>query len=396
MNVYIIPAWYPQNEQDIVASFFREQANALAERGHDVTVIHIDPLSVTNLFRKPWRSKRIWQDGKVRTVLYKAIVPVLGKFADIQEKYISNLYYSIIRKQIEEDKNAGLGTPDILHAHVSHSCGYYCLKAAEKLNLPLVVTEHYSGLLLGTATKREYGRVKETIEKSDAFIFVGSNFQKSLCEKLNITKPTYFVPNMVDNFFFEEEPLKEKESESFKFLSACHLKENKSVNLVINAFHKAFGEEEPIKLVIAGDGEQLGELKSLVDALDEKGRISFFGKYSREQGRELFSASDAFVLTSKVETFGIVYIEALASGTPCIATSGQGGDDIINDFNGFLVEYGNESQLCAAMRKLYENRSSYDKKAIKEDCKARFSDDAVCQRIEEIYKKFLAEGEEKQ
>ena len=46
MNIYIIPAWYPQNQGDITASFFREQAHALSQRGHNVTVIHIEPLSV--------------------------------------------------------------------------------------------------------------------------------------------------------------------------------------------------------------------------------------------------------------------------------------------------------------------------------------------------------------
>lgn len=388
MKIYIIPAWYPQSESDINAIFFREQAQALVKRGHDVTVLHIEPLSITNVFKNSWHEKRVWQDGKVRTIFHKVIVPVPGKMSSAQEKYISNLYYNIIKKQIEEDKKGGLGKPELLHAHVSHSCGYYCLKAANRLNLPLIVTEHYSGLLLGTATEREYLRVKDTIEKSDAFIFVGSNFQKSICEKLEIKKPTYVIPNMVDSSFFEEKQSEESKPESFTFLVACHLKKNKSVDLVIEAFHNAFKKQEPIRLVVAGDGEELNALKSMTKKLGEEDRIFFYGKYTREQSRELFSMADAFVLTSKVETFGIVYVESLAAGIPCIATKGQGGDDIINDLNGLLVEYGNEKQLCLAMRKLYENRNYYDKETILKDCQARFSEDVICHKIEDIYKTF--------
>jgi glycosyltransferase involved in cell wall biosynthesis len=154
MKLFIIPAWYPQNKDDITASFFREQAHALADNGHDVTVIHIEPVSFSKLLRQPKHDIRLWQDGNVRTIFHKVIVPIPGKFADAQDKYISKLFYKIIQDQIEKDKAEGLSGPDILHAHVSHSCAYYCLYAKEKLNIPLVVTEHYSGLLLGTANER--------------------------------------------------------------------------------------------------------------------------------------------------------------------------------------------------------------------------------------------------
>ncbi len=388
MKIYIIPAWYPQNEQDIIAIFFREQAQALAKAGHDVTVLHIEPISVTNVLSKPWHHTRVWHDGKVRTIFHKVIVPIPGKLTYIQEKHISNLYYSIIKKQIELDKKLGLNEPDILHAHVSHSCGYYCIKAAKMLNLPLVVTEHYSGLLLGTATEREYQRVKQTIEKSDAFVFVGTNFQKSICKKLQIKKDTYVIPNLVDSAFFEENHCKPKKSDIFTFLVACHLKKNKSVDLVLKAFNKTFDKKEPVKLIIAGDGEELELLRTLANNLSEEDRVLFYGKYTREQSKELFSTANAFVLTSKVETFGIVYLEALSSGVPCIATKGQGGDDIINSSNGFLVEYGNEEQLCLAMRKLYENRDFYNRESIKLDCQSRFSEDVICKQIKEIYSKF--------
>ena len=383
MNIYIIPAWYPQNKDDIIASFFREQAHALSERGHNVTVIHIEPLSVTGVFSKPWHSKRIWQDEKVRTIYHKVIVPLPAKFGSIQDKYISNLFYKIINEQILEDSKNGVGSPDVIHAHVSHSCAYYCVSASKRLGISLVVTEHYSGLVLGTASEKEYERVAYTINNSDAFIFVGSRFQDYLCNRLGVNKKTYVVPNMIDSGNYTINQKLDKDS--FNFLTAGHLKANKSMDLVVKAFHKTFTNGENVKLVVAGDGDEYNNLKRLVEELDEQNRISMFGIYTRGQSKELFANADAFVLTSKVETFGIVYIEALCSGVPCIGTKGQGADDIINESNGFTVDYGDVEQLAEKMKELYENKERYNREEIRQSCVDKFDKSNICEKIEEVY-----------
>ena len=387
MNLFILPAWYPQNEKDVTACFFREQAQALSKRGHLVTVIHIKPLSFTKIFRAKWHSKRIWQDGEIRTVFHQVIVPIPGKFNRLQNWYLLRLYYHIIKKQIKADEKNGMSKPDILHGHVSHSCAYYGLHAARKLDLPYVVTEHYSGLLLGTASKEDYARVRETILLSDAFLFVGSNFQTQICKKFGIQKQTYVVPNMltVADFSFD----KKEKTEAFTFLSACHLTENKSIDKVISAFHEAFPNDSSKKLVIAGDGALRGKLEQFVRQLGETERITFFGRYGREQVNDIFGKADCFVLTSQVETFGIVYLEAMACGLPCIGTKGQGAEDIITEENGIKISYGNQQELVAAMRFMAEHREKYNREKIHQDCDQRFSEESVCRQIEEIYQQVL-------
>lgn len=391
MKLYIIPSWYPEDENDITACFFREQAHALADYGHDVTVLHIEPISVTELVKRPFHETRQWQDGTVRTIFHKVIVPIPAKAGDIQEKYISNLFLKIIKKQIEEDKKNGSSAPDILHAHVSHSCAFYCLKASKKLNISLVVTEHYSGLLLGDATEREYRRVYDTIQNSDAFIFVGSNFQKTLTQKLGTTKKTYVIPNMLPSSFVEQDDPKENSeapNRPFTFLTACHLKKNKSVDLVIRAFHWAFGDEEQVQLIIAGDGEEKVNLEQLARELNEK-RIQFIGRYSREESTKLFASADTFVLTSMVETFGIVYLEALLQGIPCIGTKGQGAEDIIDESNGILVDYGDIDLLSKAMREMKNSRHSFNRYEISKSCVERFEQNRISSRLSNCYAELI-------
>ena len=353
MNLYIIPSWYPKNSDDIGYCFFREQVHALADRGHNVTVIHITPVSCTQIFREPMCQRREWQDGNVRTIFYKIIIPIPSKLSKIQNWYISRKFTHIIGEQIKKDIQQGHQVPDIIHAHVSHSCGYYCLMASKKFKLPLVVTEHYSGLLLGTASKEDYERVKSTILEANAFIFVGSNFQKSVCNGLKIQKKTYVIPNMIDKSLFpvnlkNKDKTKlyinnhkyEKNYDCFIFLCACHLKEHKGVANVIKSFHIAFTNYKNIRLIIAGDGKERNTLEQLTKDLGETSRISFIGKYKRNDVSKIFEKADAFVLVSKVEPFGVVYIEALMCGLPCIGTIGQGAEDIIDDSNGIKVQYG--------------------------------------------------------
>lgn len=391
MKIYIIPAWYPQNNEDIHASFFREQAHALQNRGHDVTVIHIEPVSVTYVGKKPFHQKRVWQDGAVRTIFHKVIIPFPAKLGRIQDKYISEVFCDIIGKQIAEDEEQGLKRPDILHAHVSHSCAFYCLLAAKCLSVPLVVTEHYSGLLLGTATPREYQRVTETIEGADAFIFVGTNFQREICEKLKINRKTYVIPNMLPD-------AKEKNSKVFEqhdpftFLSACHLTENKSIDLLIRAFHNSFSRDDRVQLLIAGDGRERERLEKLTADLQETERIHFLGRYSREESEQIYSRADVFALTSKIETFGIVYIEAMQQGLPCIGTKGQGAEDIITHENGILVEYGDIVALGNAMISIKKDYCSFDREQISKQCRMRFSTSVVSDEIEKVYQRIGTGG----
>lgn len=389
MHIYIIPAWYPQDSKDVTACFFREQAHALASYGHEVTVIHITPVSCRMAFRQHWHSFREWQDGNVRTFFYQEVIPVPAKFQRLQDWYISSVYWKSICAQIKADQIAGREPPKLIHAHVSHSCAYYCLKAAKRQQLPIVVTEHYSGLLLGTVTEQDYERVRQTILQADAFFFVGSNFQKKICQRLGIDRKTFVIPNMVDTSQFKD-VLHKNSSGCFTFLSACHLHPNKSLHLVIQAFHQAFSEGGPqVRLLIAGSGEDFMRLSMLVKELGEEDRIQFHGKYSREEVPSLFGQADAFVLTSKIETFGIVYLEAMMCGLPCIGTAGQGAEDIIDQTNGVKVEYGNIEQLVNAMQHLVGCPNQYDRTVIRNVCIRRFSQDAVLRQLDEQYQKLL-------
>lgn len=388
MNIYIIPAWYPENKNDITASFIREQTHSLFNRNHNITVIVVKIFSIREIKDFFKCKNRVWNDNGIITKYYKRLVFTPSRFEKLYHKKVSLKYYRIIKGSIADDKKQKKTKPDIIHSHVGPWCSYFVIPAAKKLKLPIVTTEHYSGLTNGNKTDLKFRREKYVIENSDLTIFVGSNFKNYVLGTTNAIGETEVIPNMIDSkaFSYVQPKIDRK---NVRFLTACRLVSLKKVENIIEAFHQEFDVKENVEYLIAGDGPMKATLMELVHKLDEDKRIKFLGSYKREEVLSLFSSSDIFVLTSQFETFGIVYLEALMCGIPCIATKGQGADDIINNTNGFTVEYGNVGELRKKMRYLFNNINKYDRNEIIKNTASRFDKDVVCAQLEEEYKKIL-------
>lgn len=93
---------------------------------------------------------------------------------------------------------------------------------------------------------------------------------------------------------------------------------------------------EGFELKIIGDGKELKKLKSLAQ---RQSNVKFLGRLPHEKVLEEMQKADIFVLPSVNETFGMVYLEAMASGCITVCTKNDGIDGIIKDGeNGFLTE----------------------------------------------------------
>jgi L-malate glycosyltransferase len=90
--------------------------------------------------------------------------------------------------------------------------------------------------------------------------------------------------------------------------------------------------------------------------------VEFKGNVLYEEMPLLFSESSIFVHGTKFESFGIVLIEAMASGTPIVSTNVGGIPDVIVDGEeGFLVDYGDSMAMGKNIIELHENEELYNK-----------------------------------
>ena len=118
-------------------------------------------------------------------------------------------------------------------------------------------------------------------------------------------------------------------------------------------------------------------------------QVEFLGKLTREQVKNQMLNSDAFVLSSEYETFGVVLVEALALGKPIIATKCGGPESIVSKEVGYLVEKNSIDNLAKAMRDLIETYSQFEARQIREYCAIEFSEEAVVKKLEIIYTDIL-------
>jgi glycosyltransferase involved in cell wall biosynthesis len=110
--------------------------------------------------------------------------------------------------------------------------------------------------------------------------------------------------------------------------------------------------ERPFRLLLAGDGPLLGEVKALTERLALSGEVVFLG--FREDMRSLLSAADLCVNASESETICMSILEGMAAGLPVVATAAGGTPELVTDGAGLLVPYGQASEMAEALRVMLE------------------------------------------
>lgn len=103
------------------------------------------------------------------------------------------------------------------------------------------------------------------------------------------------------------------------------------------------------QLRLVGDGPDRTRLEALAAASPGRAGIHFLGRLPEEALRREFAACQVFALPSAKEGFGLVYLEAMALGKPCIGARAGGVPEVIAPGCGTLVEYGDRSALAAAV-----------------------------------------------
>ncbi|CCJ34307.1 putative glycosyltransferase [Caloramator australicus RC3] len=218
---------------------------------------------------------------------------------------------------------------------------------------------------------------------SDAFLCVSQKLLESVEELTKISGKILVFPNMVsDKFILCND---KKKNEIFTFLSVGNLVKSKRHDIVIDAFCKAFTINDRVQLRIIGDGEERKFLENKVMKLNRGNQVILLGHLSREDVSKEMQRSDAFVLASEFETFGIVYIEAMASGNPVITFKNGGSNNLINKENGILLEENTVEAFSHAMRYMFENREKYNSYNISYSCISKYGKKAYKEKLYEIY-----------
>ena len=377
MKVLVLPSWYPDDEKKLNGIFFKEQVESLYDENVDIMVLAIYLMNIRGICGKGNKKKGLYVTKENGVTIYRYYTfNYFPKLTELYLRYYSKIVNKLI-KQIEKDK----GKVDLVHIHSAIDAGI--AYNMSNIGIPYIITEHsskYQRNLLNDVQKKY---LYSTFKNADRVIAVGKGLReavKSYCP----SKEVLVIPNMV-SFPTTAIHNKDLNKRRFRFFSLGLLTRVKGMDLLIEAFNKNRDQLQGCELLIGGDGEEKSKLQSKIEEYNLQEYIKLLGMLDRNQVSYNMNNCDAFILASRFETFGIVFLEAMTYGKPVIGTKTGGPDTFINKKNGIIVDVEDVEGLSKAMIYMANNTSRYDENYIKNYCDEKFSKKVICNKIIDIY-----------
>lgn len=303
-----------------------------------------------------------------------------------QLKEYEQKFREVLEEEIENFK------PDIIHTqHI-----WIWSSIVTEYNLPTVITSHGSDMM-GYDIDNSFGiYCKKAIKNCDKIITISKKNNEVVFENFPEAKSkSVTLKNGYDTKIFYLKNLeKQKVLSEFNInknyerivLYAGRLTENKGIDVLLNATKRY--ENGNILTIIAGGGGLLKELEAQVSKLNLKD-VVFVGDQTQENLSKLYNIADVLAVPSRVEGFGLVAIEALACGTPVVATNKGGMTDFINDEVGALVNVEDEIMLEQEISKILNEEKGFDRLKLAEYAENNYSQKVVINDLINMYKDII-------
>lgn len=252
---------------------------------------------------------------------------------------------------------------DVIHSHGNLAS---LLLSYAKKNIPLVYTAHDN-----PPYSCQYSSLQETLIRHTAANFIDSKTWRHADHIIAVSKALKdeimqrrvpndkisVISNGIGDEFLKENNVKKSSAilrEKYGItghhcLYVGRLIPRKGLDYLLHALKKV----SDVQCAIVGDGPQREHLLSLTRTLGLQDRVVFTGYVPKEDLKHFYVAADFFVLPSLAEGLPLVVLEALATGTPIIASKVAGIPDIIQEgYNGLIVPPKDVELLAVAIQKL--------------------------------------------
>lgn len=156
-----------------------------------------------------------------------------------------------------------------------------------------------------------------------------------------------YIPNAL-NYFPKESELSKLDNKTL--IAVGRMAPEKGFSDLIDVIKEV--DDKEVVLNLFGDGQELEFLKNKVKELNLEKQINFYGFKNQDFIKKYMQNSSLYVMTSFEESFGLVLIEAMSYGVPCIAfDSAKGAKYIINEKNGYFIKERNKDEMANTIKK---------------------------------------------
>lgn len=358
-----------------------ELGMAIAERGHEVHFIgHDRPVRLRGDERVDSRL-HFHQAGRAEYPVFSQpphTLTLAAKMAEIAETHDLDLLH--------------------LHYALPHATAAYLAQQilADRRRLCTVTTLHGTDITLVGMHPSIYDVTRFSIVVSDRVTAVSRWLEIQTREIFKVDRPISVIPNFVDTDHFrplEEHPMRSRFAKPTEkiVMHASNFRPVKNLASVIDVFAQVV-EHVPARLLLLGDGPERRVADERAREHGITDRVMFLG--SNEFIEQFLPLADLFLLPSWHESFGLVALEAMATGVPVIATNEGGTVEVITDGkDGYLAAPDDVRRMAQLARGVLTSpdTSRQIARAARETAVTRFAKDRVVDQYLSLYEQVCAD-----
>lgn len=405
LRVLVVARWYPAHDDPGRGIFVADQVAALARAGIELTVAswetvligepHQDRRQRAERALEVWKRSiaRDWQPVRPRSwgagvpvVRLPAIAPT-GSAADRDPVEIAEFQAATLLafgSALNERWSF-----DLVHAHTGLPDGVAAASLADALGLPLVVTEHDSGLAQRLSHEPARVAYRALIGQDRRLIAVSGGLRRQIAELIGASDGSIaVVPNAVDISAFQIVGPEARDPQELLWVGSR--KASKGTDALLEAVRLVRGRRPNIRLRLIGrapSDDEERRLRALAGKLGLDDAVAFEPAADRAVVAAAMARAAVFVHPSPRETFGVVAVEALASGLPVAATPSGGVDEIIGAGGEFgtMADSIDATALARAIEATLDRRFEIDPDRMRQRAESEYGADSVAARLVEIY-----------
>jgi glycosyltransferase involved in cell wall biosynthesis len=362
MNILIITPVYPHSGNSIEGIFNEQHALAIKELGLKVTVILCKPWIPDVIAAKITRYKNL--KGLPQSEERNGIEIFYARYFHIPQYYFMKLtVFSCAQAILKTVRRLGNKTFDVIQVHSVWPVGFAAPYVSSFLKIPFVLTLHIEDDPQVYDSKQ--GRIfyKNMFEKASKVVAVGSPLIKFIQRIIPSTDSNKIlrIPNGIDLDMVDsisKEPPAPKEG-PVVIISVCNLWHVKGIDLNMKALAMLYQRGiQSWVYTIVGDGPKRLSLEKLSKELGINDKVHFAGRLPHREALHKIREADICCMPSRNESFGLVFLEAMACGKAAIGCFETGAEDLIlNNKTGILVQKEDIESLSAALEKMVTNPS---------------------------------------
>lgn len=208
---------------------------------------------------------------------------------------------------------------------------------------------HYAG---DTLIKTYGAATCALMSKIDTWGFRSEKIKRGFVKDFGMPDSHFMCYSGVPESYLITDSERDFSSKITRFIYVGNLISRKYPSAVVNAVSDVYGDKD-FRITFVGTGHERERVEAAARKHGVSDRVNFTGHVSREEIADRLDQAECFIMISRAEAFGLVYVEAMARGCIVIGSRDEGIDGIIrDDYNGFLCEAGNETELAGIIRKI--------------------------------------------